>query len=235
MKNHISIFLAVLIIVLSAALSGCGGSDEPATITIPTVQETTAPDYTDENGIGYNEKSDGTLEVKTSSENTDIVIPETFKDKKVTSIGKRAFKMSGVTSVVIPDGVKEIKDYAFSFCKDLQSVTIPDTVKKIGMNAFSGCINLSEIRLPKSLKSIGLFAFDATAVIDIIIPAKVKTIEEYAFGECPNLQTVTFEGEKVNIAENAFEVGKGIVIRAKKGSDAQKYAKKRVLKFEAIK
>ncbi|MBQ5509154.1 MAG: leucine-rich repeat protein, partial [Muribaculaceae bacterium] len=45
-------------------------------------------------------------------------------------------------SVVIPDSVTKICNYAFNHCSNLTSVTIPNSVKIIGHYAFDDCTNL---------------------------------------------------------------------------------------------
>lgn len=50
---------------------------------------------------------------------------------------------SGITAVVIPDGVVAIEDGVFGGCADLLSVTIPATVTSIGSDAFVGCSKLT--------------------------------------------------------------------------------------------
>ena len=40
-------------------------------------------------------------------------------------------------SVELPDGLVKIKNFAFSFCKNLSKIVIPATVKEISTNAFS--------------------------------------------------------------------------------------------------
>lgn len=60
----------------------------------------------------------------------------------VDGVLKRA--LSGVTDVVIPDGVIEITDYAFGFAfrnESLSCVTIPNSVTKIGKHTFNKCDN----------------------------------------------------------------------------------------------
>lgn len=57
-------------------------------------------------------------------------------------VGKLYNKM---TSVTIPDGVREIRDNALCGCSCLKSVFISESVKKIGINVFSSCALLSEI------------------------------------------------------------------------------------------
>lgn len=50
---------------------------------------------------------------------------------------------SGITAVVIPDGVVAIEDGVFGGCGSLLSVTIPASVTSIGSNAFVGCGKLT--------------------------------------------------------------------------------------------
>ena len=64
---------------------------------------------------------------------TDMVIPASIQDVPVVHIGSNAFSNNNrITSVVIPEGVKEIADRvwqgtkgAFAWCSNLQSVTLP--------------------------------------------------------------------------------------------------------------
>ena len=45
--------------------------------------------------------------------------------------------------VVIPDGVTKIESWAFQDQTSVTSVVIPDSVKEIGLGAFSGCSSIS--------------------------------------------------------------------------------------------
>ena len=72
--------------------------------------------------------------------------------------------------VVIPEGVKEIDNQAFTGCKGLASVTIPESVRKIRFYAFGEC-----------------------SIQGVTIPKSVQSIEESAFCECENLTSVTFQ------------------------------------------
>lgn len=54
---------------------------------------------------------------------------------------------SKCSSIIIPDQVTEIEEYAFNKCTSLQSITIPSSVAKIGQYAFSSCSSLHCIDL----------------------------------------------------------------------------------------
>ena len=60
----------------------------------------------------------------------------------------------------IPDGVTEIKDYAFYGCDGITSVTIPDGVTSIGELTFHNCSGLTSVTIGKGVTSIGSNAFD---------------------------------------------------------------------------
>ena len=62
--------------------------------------------------------------------------------------------------VVIPAGVTEIGDSAFSDCDGLTSITIPDSITRIGDSAFFGCIGLTSVTIPDSVTEIGDNPFD---------------------------------------------------------------------------
>ena len=72
-----------------------------------------------------------------------ISLPENLK-----IIGKESFKNSGHTSIVIPEGVTEIGDYAFQNCTKLTSVVFPGNLIKIGAVAFNDCYSLTDVKIP---------------------------------------------------------------------------------------
>lgn len=73
-----------------------------------------------------------------------------------------------VTDLVIPEGVTEIKPFAFQNCTQLTSVTIPSTVTTIGDKAFRYCENIKTVNIPNSVKNINDQAFfNCSALTDI--------------------------------------------------------------------
>lgn len=57
-------------------------------------------------------------------------------------------------SVIIPDGVIEIQDFAFYNNERLTSVKMPQSVVKICDSAFYGCENLKNVQFSQNLEEI---------------------------------------------------------------------------------
>jgi hypothetical protein len=90
----------------------------------------------------------------------DVNVPENLEGTAVWKIGPGAFQESVLTrSVSLPESVKEIGDWSFSYMDELKSVNISDGTDKIGANAFTGSKKLSEIYIPSSVTEIGSEAF----------------------------------------------------------------------------
>lgn len=100
----------------------------------------------------------------------------------LTKIEKLSFAhMYGLrTEVVIPEGVTEIGESAFS-CSHMPSVRFPSTLKKIGKEAFYFSLNC-KIAFPDGLEVIEDEAFALCNVKSaVILPASIKSIGKKAF------------------------------------------------------
>lgn len=149
----------------------------------------------------------------------EVVIPKEVNGIAVTGIGEGVFDhCSGITSVVIQDGVTSIDDSAFSYCSSLESVTIPYGVTTIGESAFRDCYALTKIELPETVTSIADNAFrEGRTLTEIVIPDSVITIGTWAFAGCSNLLSVTIGSGVTSIGSNSFSydpVLETITIRA---------------------
>ena len=189
----------------------------------------------------YSVLDDGTVSITRyeyyNNNATTVNIPSEIDGKKVTSIGDNAFNYSSqmtggsspLTTVVIPDGVTTIGEYAFSNCNVLKSVTIPESVTSIGERAFSNCSSLEAVSLPVglteisgylfeqcvSLKSItipdgvGIIGYKAfyncSSLTSLTVPDSVAQIDGYAFSYCSALKSVTLSDRVTTIYDGAFE------------------------------
>lgn len=75
---------------------------------------------------------------------------------------------SNIETIVLPDSVKFIDEYAFCNCKKLKEIKLGNNIKAIGKEAFKNCESLLKIRIPNSVCSIEKDAFEGC-------DAKIKT------------------------------------------------------------
>ena len=111
-----------------------------------------------------------------------------------------------VTSVTVSGSVKEIGDYAFRGCRDLETVNFGGKEQTIGKEAFSRCSSIKDIAFGTALTSIGESAFSAdTSLESITWGENLDTISKYAFKDCKALTSVTFVSPLTTIDRSAFE------------------------------
>ena len=133
---------------------------------------------------------------------TTVEILSSYNGRPVTVIGAQAFNNNKILeSVVIPESIEKIDDYAFGGCSALTSISPLRGVVTIGSHAFDGCSNLSSIDLGSKLEEIGSYAFNGCKLLQTIpLPEGLLRIEERAFNGCEALtridvpSTVTFLG-----------------------------------------
>ena len=155
----------------------------------------------------------------------DLVVPDTIDEHKVISIQEGAFAVispntSGLTGIVIPEGITSIKANTFDSCTNLKSVELPSTITTIETDAFARCTKLknitlpegitsigdgafqgsglTNINLPNTLETIGNYSFINTHLTSVNIPSSVTTIGEAAFAECTNLEEINVDTENNN-------------------------------------
>ena len=110
-----------------------------------------------------------------------------------------------VTSLVIPNSVTSIRNYAFSCFYGLTSVTIPNSVTSIGKAAFYNCYCLTSMTLPNSVTEIGNSAFyGCKGLKSVTIPNSVISIGTWAFRECSGLTSMTIPNSVTSIGDGAF-------------------------------
>ena len=134
---------------------------------------------------------------------------------RLERIGAGSFYNTKIDRMVIPKGVAEIRewtfswcrnlkevvleegsrlktvgDYAFFQCNDLSKINLPGGVTSIGNAALSGCLSLRNILLPDGLESIGAKCFACSGLEEIVFPASVKEIGPALFSCCWKLKSV---------------------------------------------
>lgn len=98
----------------------------------------------------------------------------------VNTIGGEAFRESGLTGVVLPEGVTQWGTTIFYNCTSLKEVRLPKDIKRITNYMFQRCTALEQIQIPDSVKEIGYAAFDQSGIASIQLPDSLEKLEDYA-------------------------------------------------------
>lgn len=136
----IALSLSLALSLSPYALPSAWASEETIEGSASTEDAQIAPDgIQTENGIQFAINTSGTVTV-VGLENKNVenlVIPATLGGVPVTAIDQNAFRdNSSLKTVVLPEGIEVIGDYAFYACTDLVNITLPSSLKTIGERAF---------------------------------------------------------------------------------------------------
>ena len=111
-----------------------------------------------------------------------------------------------VTNLEIPNGVREIKNFAFLNCIHLTRVTIPNSVTRIGNAVFYQCTGLTNVIIPNGVTTIDQDAFYyCKKITSINIPESVTTIGDSAFKFCSGLTNVIIPNSVTSIGKDVFD------------------------------
>ena len=132
-----------------------------------------------------------------------------FADDRGFSIYQYEQGMRGLDTIIFPDGLESIGDYAFSRRPLSNGIVFPSSLKSIGSGTFYNCcywprnqfdmgetvIGLKNIVIPESVEYIGLYngyAFSGCLALESVeIPATIQYISANSFTDCPRLTAVT--------------------------------------------
>ena len=125
-----------------------------------------------------------------------------------------------VTKLAIPEGVTEIKDYAFRNCEAITQVTIGNSVTNIGNEAFYNCSAITAVYYTGDVTEWCNITFydsysnplyyahnlyiDNYLVTELVIPESVTEIKNYAFRNCKAITQVTIGNSVKCIGNEAF-------------------------------
>lgn len=134
------------------------------------------------------------------------------KFEKVTMTDVAAWcDIDFANSVANPLG---LTDAAYLCDEQITSLAIPEGIREIKPYAFYGLKSLTSVKLPEGLTAVGREAFRLTQLQAVIVPGTVTSIDEYAFNTLTGpyytpdnyLTSLTMEygSEPIAIAENNF-------------------------------
>lgn len=106
-------------------------------------------------------------------------------------------------TIIIPEGVTHIRDYAFAQCSQLEGIVLPSSLRNvgkedylypyaIGAHAFEGCSSLQHIDLPEGVTVLPDCIFAGTSINSITLSEKIERIDSRALS-IPTLTQITVE------------------------------------------
>ncbi len=126
-----------------------------------------------------------------------LVIPEGITEIKYTAFAG----CDSITSIVFSSTVTKIANAAFKDCSSLQQVVIPNTVTEIGTSVFANCESLESVTLPEGLTYIPANTFVAcTSLYELNVGAAIENIDTTAFLACLSLSKITVAEGNANYA-----------------------------------
>jgi hypothetical protein len=158
----------------------------------------------------YTDNGDGTCTITGYHSSVGaLTIPTTINNLVVTIIGNSAFNTyygnTSPTSVMFPNSVTNIGDYAFSSSTNLTNVIFGTNTISIGNEVFFGCPKLTSIMIPDSVISIGVAAFQGcNSLTNVMIGNGVTSIADDTFQICGGLRSVTIGNRVTSIGDFAF-------------------------------
>lgn len=122
-----------------------------------------------------------------------------------SKIAPYAFAYGHLSSLIIPESVKEIGQEAFYYNSTLQRVEMPSYLDILGNNAFSGCVALEEVAIPEGVHKISDYMFGGSSALKkITLPETLDSIGHYAFQYCSALEEIYLPAGLKFIGSTAF-------------------------------
>lgn len=108
--------------------------------------------------------------IKYLGEQKQVIIPELFNGKPVTSIGSLAFYRKEIETIDLPNSLEDIAFGAFFNVSQLKEIVFPSAIKEIKTGTLVECDQIERIVLPDGLEKCDFGAFvDLPSIKEIII------------------------------------------------------------------
>ena len=124
----------------------------------------------------------------------------------VTEIKADAFRgLDSLKSIVVPEGVTFIDDYAFYYCRDLKYVSLPNSLRRIGKSIFGECDSLQKLILTPNIVLLqdGMCNF-CVSLKEVEIPNGIFFVGDNVFANCKSLTSVVIPQSIRSIGDSMF-------------------------------
>ena len=108
------------------------------------------------------------------------------------SVEPRAFENSKIFAVEFPDSLQDVRNKAFSNCKNLEHVNFGHGIQRIGSSSrcFQSCHKLKRIEFPEQVRNIGEKSFMNCGLEEVIFHEGLMSISSSAFAYCDELKKI---------------------------------------------
>ena len=164
---------------------------------------------TDEKYFTYDERQEGYVIYRWTSNDKVVRVPKEIKGKPVIAIGERGLaNLEHCEAIVLPDTVRYLAKTAFAIDESLKYVYLGKSIETVEDDIFNGCSSLEEVTFPEGTKSIGTLVFWGTESIkSITIPASVTEISNVFYfkdNSNPDVEIHTPKGSKAEEVANSL-------------------------------
>ena len=164
----------------------------------------------------FEEYGSGYALVKYVGKETEVIVPATYKNKPVISIGVRKILSSSLAGVVYEEN-------GFANCQLVEKIVLPETVTSISYGAFYNCCNLEEVNIPNGVNFLGFKMFSGcnslkklSISFDLIAELKMLFMQNSStYLSIPStLETIAIMGSSVKLSNFSDHSLNNLIISA---------------------
>lgn len=179
--------------------------------------------------VVYNAVRAETTDAVFAGSNPNNTITSVNIGDKVESIPQNLFSdIRKITQIIVPNSVKEIHNYAFKSCSELETILLPNTLTYLGMAPFiytkyidsqSGIAYVgsyvhsyegtmppnAQLQIKDGTLGIAAWAFwQCSELVSIDIPQSVTFIGQFGFSGCNSLKSIKLPSNLTSIETGLF-------------------------------
>lgn len=153
-----------------------------------------------------------------------VIIPETINDLTVECIGRYCFAGNeNIETIILPESVTFIDDYAFANCKKLKTIIAPG-VTYCGQSAFENCTALEKAVIPKILCA-DVMTFKNCSSLKTLECDILNNVSNGAFENCSVLEFLRVSQHYQIFSNSTFKKCTSLVVDTPKNSMFYRYCK----------
>lgn len=191
-----------LIYIKDYAFNGCSSLGK---VTIPGGVQNISPGAFKNSGLTEVILKEGVMSLSNNSFDGCLLLKKVTFPTTMKTIG--GFSNTGIKEIAFAANAapEAISSFAFLNCDSLSTITLPNSIKEIGRGAFYDCDTLQSITLPTSIKAIAGQTFHhCNSLKSIKIPEGVTSIGYDAFAYCSKLTSISLPTTLTTLGDNCF-------------------------------